>query len=31
LRRAQVKLLTKYPNYSRPSYWAAYVLVGNWF
>ncbi|WP_414552020.1 CHAT domain-containing protein [Anabaena sp. CCY 0017] len=31
LRRAQVKLLTKYPNYSRPGYWAAYVLVGNWF
>jgi CHAT domain-containing protein len=29
LRRAQVKLLT-YPNYSRPNYWAAYVLVGNW-
>jgi CHAT domain-containing protein len=31
LRRAQVQLLTKYPNYSRPSYWAAYVLIGNWF
>ncbi|MDB9373354.1 CHAT domain-containing protein [Nodularia sphaerocarpa] len=31
LRRAQVKLLTEYPNYSRPGYWAAYVLVGNWF
>ncbi|AFY47544.1 hypothetical protein Nos7524_1672 [Nostoc sp. PCC 7524] len=31
LRRAQVKLLTKYPNYNRPGYWAAYVLVGNWF
>lgn len=31
LRRAQVKLLTDYPNYSRPSYWAAYVLIGNWF
>ncbi|MCF4970087.1 hypothetical protein CV014_24720 [Nostoc sp. CMAA1605] len=30
LRRAQVKLLTNYPNYSRPGYWAAYVLVGNW-
>ncbi len=30
LRRAQVKLLTQYPNYSRPGYWAAYVLVGNW-
>ncbi|MCF2146371.1 CHAT domain-containing protein [Desmonostoc muscorum LEGE 12446] len=31
LRRAQVKLLTKYPNYSQPGYWAGYVLVGNWF
>jgi CHAT domain-containing protein len=31
LRRAQVTLLQKYPNYSRPGYWAAYVLVGNWF
>lgn len=30
LRRAQVTLLQKYPNYSRPGYWAAYVLVGNW-
>lgn len=30
LRRAQVKLLTDYPNYSRPGYWAPYVLVGNW-
>ncbi|MBD2533683.1 CHAT domain-containing protein [Nostoc flagelliforme FACHB-838] len=30
LRRAQVTLLQKYPNYSRPEYWAAYVLVGNW-
>ncbi len=30
LRRAQVNLLKKYPNYSRPSYWAPYVLVGNW-
>ncbi|MEC4813685.1 MAG: CHAT domain-containing protein [Scytonema sp. PMC 1069.18] len=30
LRRAQVTLLHKHPNYSRPSYWAAYVLVGNW-
>lgn len=30
LRRAQVILLKQYPNYSRPSYWAAYVLVGNW-
>ncbi|MDF5707454.1 MAG: CHAT domain-containing protein [Nostoc sp. S4] len=30
LRRAQLKLLQNYPNYSRPLYWAAYVLVGNW-
>jgi CHAT domain-containing protein len=30
LRRAQVTLLKRYPNYSRPSSWAAYVLVGNW-
>jgi CHAT domain-containing protein len=30
LRRAQVILLKQYPNYSRPGYWAAYVLVGNW-
>lgn len=30
LRRAQVTLLQQYPNYSRPGYWAAYVLVGNW-
>jgi len=30
LRRAQMTLLKKYPNYSRPGYWAPYVLVGNW-
>jgi CHAT domain-containing protein len=30
LRRAQVTLLKQYPNYSRPSYWAAFVLIGNW-
>ncbi len=30
LRRAQLTLLQKYPNYARPGYWAAYVLVGNW-
>lgn len=30
LRRAQVTLLKQYPNYSRPGYWAAYVLIGNW-
>ncbi|MFN6535744.1 MAG: CHAT domain-containing protein [Nostoc sp. EkiNYC01] len=30
LRQAQLMLLQKYPNYSRPGYWAAYVLVGNW-
>ncbi len=30
LRRAQVSFLNKYPNYSRPSYWGAYVLIGDW-
>ncbi len=30
LRRAQVTLLTKYPQYARPGYWSPYVLVGNW-
>jgi CHAT domain-containing protein len=30
LRRAQLALLKNYPNYDRPAYWAAYVLVGNW-
>ncbi len=30
LRRAQVSFLKKYPNYRRPSYWGAYVLIGNW-
>ncbi|BAY23570.1 hypothetical protein NIES2100_33620 [Calothrix sp. NIES-2100] len=30
LRRAQVTLLKNYPNYSRPAFWAPYVLVGNW-
>lgn len=30
LRRAQLSLLKNYPNYSRPGYWAPYVLVGNW-
>jgi CHAT domain-containing protein len=30
LRRAQVTLLKKYPNYERPGFWAPYVLVGNW-
>ncbi len=29
LRRAQLKLL-KHPNYNSPSFWSAYVLVGNW-
>ena len=24
------KLMKKYPNYSRPGYWAPYVLIGNW-
>ena len=30
LRRAQLTMLRQYPNYSRPGYWAAYVLIGNW-
>lgn len=30
LRRAQVTLLKKYPNYERPGFWAPYVLIGNW-
>jgi CHAT domain-containing protein len=30
LRLAQVKLFRDYPNYSRPGYWAPYILVGNW-
>jgi CHAT domain-containing protein len=30
LRRAQIKLLQNYPDYNRPMYWAAYVLVGSW-
>ncbi len=30
LRQAQLSLMKNYPNYSRPGYWAPYVLVGNW-
>ncbi|PSB60514.1 hypothetical protein C7B79_25455, partial [Chroococcidiopsis cubana CCALA 043] len=30
LRQAQLNLMKNYPNYRRPGYWAAYVLVGNW-
>lgn len=29
LRLAQLQLL-KHPNYSSPSFWSAYVLIGNW-
>ncbi|ARV63002.1 hypothetical protein BZZ01_12940 [Nostocales cyanobacterium HT-58-2] len=29
LRFAQLQLL-KHPNYSSPSFWSAYVLIGNW-
>ncbi|WP_193854599.1 CHAT domain-containing protein [cf. Phormidesmis sp. LEGE 11477] len=29
LRQAQLKLVT-HPNYGHPSYWAPYVLLGNW-
>jgi CHAT domain-containing protein len=30
LRRAQINLIQNYPDYNRPMYWAAYVLVGSW-
>jgi CHAT domain-containing protein len=30
LRRAQITLMKQHPDYSRPVYWAPYVLVGNW-
>ncbi|WP_310427425.1 CHAT domain-containing protein, partial [Chamaesiphon sp. VAR_48_metabat_135_sub] len=30
LRRAQIKLLKEYSNYSAPLYWAPFILVGNW-
>jgi CHAT domain-containing protein len=29
LRNAQLKIL-QHPNYKAPSYWSAYVLIGNW-
>ncbi len=29
VRRAQLQLL-KHPNYNSPSFWSAYVLIGNW-
>ncbi|MDJ0735102.1 MAG: CHAT domain-containing protein [Nostocaceae cyanobacterium] len=29
LRQAQLQLL-KHPNYNSPSFWSAYVLIGNW-
>ncbi|MUG96776.1 CHAT domain-containing protein [Scytonema sp. UIC 10036] len=29
LRRAQVQML-KHPNFNTPSFWSAYVLIGNW-
>lgn len=29
LRQAQLALIN-HPNYSHPSYWAPYVLLGNW-
>ncbi|MBW4646990.1 MAG: CHAT domain-containing protein [Goleter apudmare HA4340-LM2] len=29
LRQAQIKLI-QHPNYSAPSFWSAYVLIGNW-
>ena len=30
LRRAQIKLLKEYSNFSAPLYWAPFILVGNW-
>ncbi len=30
LRRAQIKLIKEYSNYSAPLYWAPFILVGNW-
>jgi CHAT domain-containing protein len=30
LRRAQMKLMKEYSNYSTPLYWAPFILVGNW-
>lgn len=30
LRRAQMKLMKEYSNYSAPLYWAPFILVGNW-
>jgi CHAT domain-containing protein/exonuclease VII small subunit len=29
LRHAQLQML-KHPNFNRPSFWSAYVLIGNW-
>ncbi|KYC41543.1 hypothetical protein WA1_15940 [Scytonema hofmannii PCC 7110] len=29
LRRAQLQML-KHPNFNKPSFWSAYVLIGNW-
>jgi CHAT domain-containing protein len=29
LQHAQLQLLN-HPNYRSPSYWSAYVLIGNW-
>jgi CHAT domain-containing protein len=29
LRQAQ-RMLVNHPNYNHPSYWASYVLLGNW-
>jgi CHAT domain-containing protein len=30
LRRAQIKLMKEYSNFSAPLYWAPFILVGNW-
>ena len=30
LRRAQLKVMKEYSNFSAPLYWAPFILVGNW-
>ncbi|MCP4109704.1 MAG: CHAT domain-containing protein, partial [Desulfobacteraceae bacterium] len=30
LQKAQKKILSEHPDYSHPTYWAPFLLVGNW-
>jgi CHAT domain-containing protein len=30
LRRAQLKVMKEYSNFSAPLHWAPFILVGNW-